>query len=33
SASKISQDVDKEDEFGYSWSKLCFCDAFNCKRY
>lgn len=24
SASKISEDVDKEDEFGYSWSKLCF---------
>ena len=24
SASEISADVDKEDEFGYSWSKLSF---------
>lgn len=24
SASRISEDVDKEDEFGYSWSKLYF---------
>lgn len=29
SASKISEDVDKEDEFGYSWSKLSFFDTFN----
>lgn len=32
SASKVSE-VDKEDEFGYSWSKLLFCNAFNYKRY
>lgn len=31
SASKISAEVDQEDEFGYSWSKLCFCNAFNYK--
>ena len=24
STSKVSEDVDKEDEFGYSWSKLSF---------
>lgn len=24
SANKVSEDVDKEDEFGYSWSKLSF---------
>lgn len=24
SAGKLSEDVDKEDEFGYSWSKLSF---------
>lgn len=33
SASKISEDVDKEDEFGYSWSKLSFRNAFDYKRY
>lgn len=33
SAITVSEDVDKEDEFGYSWSKLSVCGALNCKKY
>lgn len=33
SASRTSEEGDREDEFGYSWSKLSFCNAFNCQGY
>lgn len=29
----VSEDVDKEDEFGYSWSKLSLCDALNYMKF
>lgn len=32
SATTVSEDEDKEDEFGYSWSKLSLCDALNYKK-
>lgn len=33
SANETSEDVDEEDEFGYSWSKLSVSNALTCKRY
>lgn len=33
SALAVSEDVDKEDEFGYSWSKLSLCDALNYMKF
>ena len=33
SALTVSEDVDKEDEFGYSWSKLALCDALNYMKF
>lgn len=32
SATTVAEDEDKEDEFGYSWSKLSLCDALNSKK-
>lgn len=32
SATAVSEDEDKEDEFGYSWSKLSRCDVLNYKK-
>lgn len=33
SAVTVSEDVDKEDEFGYSWSKLSLCDALKYTKF
>lgn len=33
SAVTASEDVDKEDEFGYSWSKLSLCDALKYTKF